>query len=601
MARLTAAQAIVEYLIAEGVPYVLGIFGHGNVQLGQALYERRDRIRYIGVRNEQGAVHAAAAYARFTGRPLAVTTSVGPGATNLVTGAAAARINRFPVLLLPGEVFAEGVGPVLQQLESNTDQTVNDALRPVSKYWSRLGRADQVRRKMREAFDAMLEPGEEGPATLCLPMDVQAEALDLDVAQLIAPRDRLSFRRVPDQAHLAEAREWIREAKRPLIVAGGGVLRSGAQGMLAKFAEQIGAPVVATQAGKGAMLFEHPLNAFACGATGTLCGNRLAARADLVIGIGTRYADFTTASETAFQARPRFININIAWFDVGKERAMKLWGDALASLEALSGALQAAGSRKADPGYLAEIERERKTWIEESDRWRKMDGKVLPQSAAIRIVNEHVSAKSIVISAAGSLPGDLIKLWRDKDPEGKGYLCEYGYSTMGFEIAAGFGAKLAEPDREVVVLVGDLSFLMASQELVTAVQEGVAYTVVVFDNHGGQSIRGLQKKSGFGDYAMELWRRDAKEFVPVDFVKLGEGMGCHAVAAKGADELSRALQKARELRDRPTVIHLEVDRDNLIGGYEGWWDVPQPAVDARGNPTEARKHYLAEKAKQIIR
>ncbi len=601
MARLTAAQAIVEYLIAEQVPYVLGIFGHGNVQLGQALYERRDQIRYVGVRNEQGAVHAAAAYARFTGRPLAVTTSVGPGATNLVTGAAAARINRWPVLLLPGEVFAEGVGPVLQQLESSTDQTVNDCLRPVSKYWSRLNRPEQVRRKLREAFDAMLEPGEEGPATLCLPMDAQAEACDFDLSLFVSPRDRAFHRRAPDRGHTEEAARWIREARRPLIVAGGGVLRSRAQAALARFAEQIGAPVVTTQAGKGALLFDHPLNAFACGPTGTLCGNRLAARADLVIGVGTRYTDFTTASETAFQGRPRFVNINISWADVGKERALKLWGDALASLDVLSESLQAGGGVRSEPAYAAEIVRERKAWIDEADRWRNRSGSILPQSTAIRVVNDHVSAKSTVISAAGSLPGDLMKLWRDKDPEGKGYLCEYGYSTMGFEIAAGFGAKLAEPEREVVVLVGDLSFLMASQELVTAVQEGVPYTVVVFDNHGGQSIRGLQKKSGFGDYAMELWRRNAQELVPVDFARLGEGMGCHALWAKDADELAKALARARENRDRPTVIHVEVDRDNLIGGYEGWWDVPQPAVDLHGNPTEARKLYLAEKAKQIIR
>src|SRR5437867_11373376 len=333
--RMTGGQAVVRYLIHEGVTHILGIFGHGNVQLGEAIAQARGQIKYILVKNEQSAVHAASAYAKLTGRPLAVTTSVGPGATNMVTGAAAARINRLPVLLLPGEVFADGVGPVLQQLESFKDETVNSALKPVSKYWTRVTRVEQLRRKMREAFDAMLEAGDEGPGVLCLPMDVQAESADFDTSLYCAPVDRVYPRICEAPGKIAGAADRIIGAQRPVIIAGGGVRRSGAQIQLVEFAERIGAPVVCTQAGIGSILHDHPLNLYSAGPTGTSCGTELVQKADLVIGVGTRYSDFTTSNDTLWMSRPDFININICHFDVSKQRSYKLWGDAKRTLETM--------------------------------------------------------------------------------------------------------------------------------------------------------------------------------------------------------------------------------------------------------------------------
>ena len=611
--RMTGGQAVVRYLIHEGVSHILGIFGHGNVQLGEAIAQSRDRIKYILVKNEQSAVHIAAAYAKLTGRPLAVTTSVGPGATNMVTGAAAARINRLPVLLLPGEVFADGVGPVLQQLESVQDETVNSALKPVSKYWSRVTRVEQLRRKMREAFDAMLEPGSEGPAVLCLPMDVQAESAEFDTSLYLAPVDRVYPRICETPEKIAQAAERILAARRPVIIAGGGVLRSGAQQPLVLFAERVGAPVVSTQAGVGAILHDHPLNLFSAGPTGTACGTAMVQKADLVIGVGTRYSDFTTSSETLWQARPEFININICNFDVSKQRSFKLWGDARRTLEALARELegrprvfrsQGTGLGYSNSGdYFREIQDSLAEWRKIAESWLSRDRVPIDQTAAIDVINRHVSDQSVVINAAGSLPGDLHRLWKNKDPEGKGYLMEYGYSTMGFEIAAGLGARLALPAREVIVMVGDSSFLMASQELVTAVQQRLAFTVVVFDNHGNQSIRHLQQGSGFEDFAMEfdLVDRPGSEFVPVDYYLMARGMGCHALRANSRDSLSRALAEARTIPDRPTVIHLETEKDDLMGGYGGWWDVPQPELDRQGKFRDRRRLYQEQKKKQIIR
>lgn len=600
--RRTGAQALVDGLVAEGVEIVFGLFGHGNVQLAEALHARRDKIRFITVRNEQAGVHAAAAYARLTGRPQAVTTSVGPGATNLVTGAAMAKINRWPVLLLPGEVFAENVGPVLQELESTIDATVNESLRPVSKFWTRVSRASRLRRTLREAFDAMLEPGSEGPATLCLPMDVQAEAFEFDDERLAAPRDRRYPRLRADEAAVKEAAKALASAKRPLIVAGGGVLRSGAQAELVALAERLGAPIAPTQAGKGAVLFAHPLNAFGVGPTGSAMGNHLAARADLVLGVGTRYSDFTTASDTAFAPGARFVNVNVCHFDVGKQRALKLWGDAKATLAALLAELDAAGAsaRPRDAEYAREIAEQREAWVKETDAWRGRAGEPMRQSRALAIVNDTCDAKSVAISAAGTLPGDLQKLWRDKDPEGNGYICEYGYSTMGFEIAAGLGAKLAAPDRKVMVLVGDMSFLMMNGELVTGAQLGVPFTVVVFDNRGGQSIRALQKRSGFTDYGMEFLDGKGK-LVPLDFAAMAEAMGCKGLRATDPAGLEKALAEAAKTNDRPTVIDVKVDKEDFMGGYGGWWDVPQPEVDEAGEPRQARARYVEEKKKQVVR
>src|SRR5881396_3221548 len=548
--RMTGGQAVVRYLIHEGVTHILGIFGHGNVQLGEAIAQERGRIRYLLVKNEQSAVHAAAAYAKLTGKPLAVTTSVGPGATNMATGAAAARINRLPVLLLPGEVFADGVGPVLQQLESFKDETVNSALKPVSKYWTRVTRVVQLRRKMREAFDAMLEAGDEGPGVLCLPMDVQAEAADFDISLYFAPVDRAYPRICEAPEKIAGAVERLVASRRPVIIAGGGVLRSGAQRELVRFAERIGAPVVCTQSGIGSILHDHPLNLYSAGPTGTSCGTEMVQKAGLVIGVGTRYSDFTTSNDTLWASRPEFININICHFDVSKQRAYKLWGDAQRTLSALLAELsrrppkvQSSGSGSSysnDSDYFHEIRDSLSKWLKIADGWLSRDRSPIDQTAAIDVINRHVTGKSVVINAAGSLPGDLHRLWRSKDPEGKGYLMEYGYSTMGFEIAAGLGARLALPEREIIVFVGDSSFLMASQELVTAVQQRLPFTVVVFDNHGNQSIRHLQQGSGLEDFSMEFDFAGSSQtrYVPVDYEMIARGMGCNALRANSREALA---------------------------------------------------------------
>ncbi len=367
-----------------------------------------------------------------------------------------------------------------------------------------------------------------------------------------------------------------------------------------------------TQAGKGAVPFDHPLCAFGAGPTGTAMGNALASSADVVLGVGTRYSDFTTSSETLFSPDARFVNVNICHFDVRKERALRLWGDARTTLTALLAALErqgvarrgdgAAADYAGDPGeYADEIRTLRRQWLVEAEAWRNREGEPLRQSVAVGLINDHVSGPdAVVLSAAGSLPGDLQKLWRITDPAGLEYLCEYGYSTMGFEIAAGLGAALALPGRRAVVLVGDLSFLMMPSELVTAAQLGLPMTVVVFDNHGGQSIRHLQKRSGFGDHGMEYLRADGT-MLELDFAAMARGMGCAGLRAADAESLRRALEEADQVTDRPVVIQVEVDKEDLMPGYGQWWDVPQPAVDGSGQPSEARAEYLEQKAKQVIR
>jgi 3D-(3,5/4)-trihydroxycyclohexane-1,2-dione acylhydrolase (decyclizing) len=610
---LTVAQAIVRYMIAEGVEYVLGILGHGNVVLGEAIQEAcaRGTIRYISVKNEQNAVHIAAAYARMTGRPLAVTTSIGPGATNLVTGAAAARVNRLPVLLLPGEIFADGTGPVLQQVEGSLDTSANECLKPVARYFTRVTRPEQLRRKLREAFDAMLTPGDMGPAVMCLPMDVQAMAHPFEMDLLLAPRDRDAGRIRPDGSKFVDAARWIEEARRPFLVAGGGAYYSRAWEVLGDLAEMAAIPVATTQSGMGLLLDDHPLSVNGIGPCGSQAANRLARKADLVIGVGTRYSDFTTSSDTQFAREARFININISPFDVAKQNALKLWGDARLTLSALIDALRDARFAPAGTGtgsayrsatpWFKEVARAREAWHRERQRWLEMEGDPLPQSRAIQIVNDVLARDGTITAAAGSLPGDLQRLWRAHDRGRQGYYCEYGYSTMGFEIAGAIGVKLALPARHVCALVGDMSFLMAPQEIVTAVQLRLPITVVVFDNHGGQSIRGLQRRGGFADFSMEYRIQGSEEFLPLDFVKIAEGLGAAGVRARTAYELERALEKGRALKDRPLVIHLTVDRDNMMGGYDTWWDVPRPESWAKGEGRSQLEAYRKQKAAQVVR
>src|SRR5271163_2328102 len=505
--RLTAAQATIaflknQYSERDGKQHrffqgCLGIFGHGNVAgLGQAL-EQDPGLRYYLFRNEQAMVHAATAFAKtsFRMRALVCTSSIGPGATNMVTGAATATINRLPVLLLPGDLFARrNVAPVLQQLESSATQdiSVNDCFKPVSRYWDRIQRPEQLLTSLPEAVRVLTSPAETGAVTIAFPQDVQAEAFDFperffEKKVWLIPRNRC------DQALLQRAAEWIRAAKKPLIVAGGGVLYSQGSEALAQFAQATGIPVCETQAGKGSLPFDHPQQLGAVGTTGTPGANIVAREADLIIGIGTRYSDFTSASKTAFQnPAVRFININVAEFDAYKHAALPLTGDARAVLEELSALVDGYA---VEQSYHESIVKFRASWEDEIDRiYAVRKEPPISQGEVIGAVNEISEARDVMVCAAGSLPGDLHKLWRTREPGG--YHMEYGYSCMGYEIAGGLGIKMAASEREVYVLIGDGSYLMMAQEIVTSLQEGYKLNVVLLDNHGFSSIGGLSRACG---------------------------------------------------------------------------------------------------------
>ncbi|HKU61103.1 MAG TPA: 3D-(3,5/4)-trihydroxycyclohexane-1,2-dione acylhydrolase (decyclizing) [Gemmatimonadales bacterium] len=610
--RLTLAQALVRFLAVQrterdGVerPFVagvFGIFGHGNVAgIGQALQQYADRLRYYQSRNEQAQVHAAAAYARMTNRlqTLACTSSVGPGATNMITGAAGATINRLPVLLLPGDVFAtRRVGSVLQQLESGSTQdiSVNDAFRPVSRYWDRLSRPEQLIASAPEAMRVLTSPAETGAVTLALPQDVQAEAYDYP-AELFEPRVWHVPRPLPDERALRRAVELIRGSRRPMIIAGGGVIYSEACAELAALVQATGIPVGETQAGKGSLSYDHPSCLGAIGVTGTPGANRMAREADLIIGIGTRYSDFTTASRTAFQEREvRFLNINVAELDSYKLAALPLTGDARVTLQALAAGLQ---DWTVETGYRQAVARCNLEWDREVERIYELGHGPLPsQGEVIGAVNRAAAPEDVVVCAAGSMPGDLHKLWRARDP--KSYHVEYGYSCMGYEVAGGLGVKMAAPDREVYVMVGDGSWLMMSSELVTAVQEGVKLTVVLVDNHGFASIGGLSAALGSQGFGTEYrYRSAAGELdgppLPVDLAANAESLGACVYRVRSVAELDEALGKARRM-DRTVVIQVETDREVRVGGYESWWDVPVAEVSTMDSVRAARAEYEAARA-----
>jgi 3D-(3,5/4)-trihydroxycyclohexane-1,2-dione acylhydrolase (decyclizing) len=608
MAHLTAAQMVVRYMVNEGIPYVLGIFGHGNLQLAEALKENDGQIRFIQVKNEQNGVHIATAYAKMTRRPLAVTSSIGPGTTNLVTGAAGARINRIPVLLLPGDAFARREGPILQEVEGNpvADEMASDCLKPVSKYWMRVYRPEQLCQELPRAFEAMLEPGNEGPATICLPQDLQAMAYDYDADILLKPRDKECERIAPDERALRRAINCIREAKRPLIIAGGGVVCSESWEELIGLAEQIIAPVVHTQAGNGTMLFDHPLNAFSIGPDGSLCGNTLAKKADLVIGVGTRYTDFATCSKTLFSREVSFININICSFDVGKERAIKLWGHAKVSLRMILDGLKGENLKEARKSYYEEIKKARKEWTEIVERVTHEESSPMTQARVIGVLNDLTDEKAVVVHAAGSLPGHLLRFWKTKDPTRKGYHAEYGYSCMGYEIPGGIGVKLADPSRNVYVMVGDGSFLMQPQEIATAVQEKIAITVLVIDNGGYQCIRALQKGCGFEEFGNEFRLRKGTElqgeYLPIDYAKIAEEMGAYSLKVETVDELAKALERARGMKDRPTVINVKVEPGRKFPpSYNGWWDLPRPEISNRPTMQKQLREYRRKSSMRVVR
>ena len=618
MTRLTMAQALVRFLASQYVERdgveqrffagCWGIFGHGNVAgIGEALFESPDLLPYHMARNEQSMVHTAVGYARHKDRlqTFACTSSIGPGATNMLTGAALATVNRLPVLLLPGDVFASRIpDPVLQQLESSSrgDVSVNDAFQSVSRYWDRIARSEQLIPAALAAMRVLVSPADTGAVTLALPQDVQAEAYDYP-DEFLAKRVWHVERRSPDPAALARAVDAIRSAKRPLIVAGGGVMYACASDALRRFVDETGIPVAETQAGKGSLPYDHPSSLGAIGATGTSAANRIAKDADLVIGIGTRWSDFTTASKSVFQNPDvRFVNVNVAEIDVHKNGAIAVTADARVAIEALS----RIGYR-VDAAYREACARLAKEWDAEVTRLYALGHTPLPaQSEVIGALNEFSGATDVVVCAAGSMPGELHKLWRTGDR--KQYHVEYGYSCMGYEIAGALGVKLADPAREVYALVGDGSYLMLSEAIVTSLQERAKLVVVLVDNHGFASIGGLSRSlgtDGFGTQFRESRpgargldsERDPAPYLPVDLAANAESLGAHVIRADGISEFRSALAAAKKAA-HTVVIHVEVDRYLSVPSYDAWWEVPVAATSEAAGVRDARKSYDKAKQKQ---
>ncbi|MET9268495.1 3D-(3,5/4)-trihydroxycyclohexane-1,2-dione acylhydrolase (decyclizing) [Kribbella sp. NPDC003557] len=623
--RLTVAQALVRFLSVQyserdGVRQrliagSLGIFGHGNVAgLGQALLQSEledpKALPYILARNEQAMVHTAAAFARTRDRlqTYACTASVGPGSTNMVTGAALATINRLPVLILPSDVFATRVAtPVLQELESfgAGDVSVNDAFRPVSKYFDRIWRPEQLPSALMNAMRVLTDPVETGAVTLALPQDVQAEAYDWP-EELFAERTWYVARPLPETSIVDKAVELLRSAQRPLIVAGGGVHYSGAEEALREFAERTGIPVSETQAGKGSLTYDHPQSVGAVGSTGTTAANALARDADVVIGIGTRYSDFTTASRTAFQnPRVRFLNINVARFDGDKHAGLPVVADAREALVSLGSAL---GEWSVDAKYTAEAQELTRNWNRTVDAVFRPSAEVtaklaeglLTQGEVIGAVNELSAASDVVVCAAGSMPGDLHKLWRPRDP--KGYHVEYGFSCMGYEIAGGLGVRLGAPDRDVFVMVGDGSYLMMSSELATAVQENLKIIVVLVQNHGFASIGALSESLGSQRFGTAYRKRTGDgrldgDYLPVDLAANVRSFGVDVIDVHSRPELEKAIQTAKAATG-PIAIH--VTTDPLVGGpdSDSWWDVPVSEVSELQSTQAASATYEESKKAQ---
>ena len=624
--RLTVSQALVKFLSAQysesdGEEQRLfagcfGIFGHGNVAgIGQALLqaelEEPDSLPYILGRNEQAMVHTAVAYARMKNRlqTYAVSTSVGPGATNMLTGAALATINRLPVLLLPADTFADrSASPLLQELElpHSGDVTVNDAFRPVSRYFDRIWRPEQLPSALLSAMRVLTDPAETGAVTLCFPQDVQAEAYDWPT-DLFKKRVWHVPRPLPERAVLEAAAEIIRSAQRPLIVAGGGVTYSRAQDALAAFCEATGIPVGQSQAGKGTLVYDHPQCLGAIGSTGTTAANAIARDADVVIGIGTRYSDFTTGSRTAFQNRDvRFVNVNVAGLDAIKQAGIAIQADARETLKAL---LPLLDGYRVDDSYVAEYTELNAAWEETVQQVylpeipnAGADG-LLTQNEVIGMVNELSDPRDVVVCAAGSMPGDLHKLWRTRDP--KGYHVEYGYSCMGYEVAGGLGIRLACPDRDVFVMVGDGSYLMMATELVTAVQERIKIITVLVQNHGYASIGSLSELLGSQRFGTKYRYRNPEtgrldgDKLPVDLAANAASLGVEVIKTATAGEFAEAIKTAKTT-DHSIVIYVETDPLISAPDSESWWDVPVNATSTLESTQQARKTYDEHKATQRL-
>ncbi|MEV0252923.1 3D-(3,5/4)-trihydroxycyclohexane-1,2-dione acylhydrolase (decyclizing) [Streptomyces sp. NPDC050732] len=611
MTRLTTAQALVRFLSRQYterdgtrqrlIGATWGIFGHGNVAgIGQALVEHAEEMPFHQGRNEQAMVHAAVGYARQCGRLAthAVTTSIGPGATNLVTGAALATVNRLPVLLLPGDTFAaRPADPVLQQLEVPYagDVSVNDCLRPVSRYFDRVTRPEALIPAALAAVRVLTDPAETGAVTLALPQDVQAEAYDWP-DEFFAERTWTVRRPAPDPRELSTAAAVVRAARRPLVVAGGGVHHSAAEDALRDFADATGIPVASTQAGKGSLRHDHPSDVGGIGHTGTATADELARAADLVIGVGTRYSDFTTASGTLFEAPGvRFLNLNIAPFDGHKMAGDTLIADARAGLEALT---QALDGHRVEPAYAVEYTDGKERWERRVDAAFQADEPDArpTQVQVVGLLDALVTDDDVIINAAGSLPGDLHKLWRARSP--RQYHVEYGYSCMGYEIPAAIGVALAAPERPVWALVGDGTYLMNPTEIVTAVQENLPIKVVILQNHGYASIGGLSESVG-GERFGTAYRFRAPDGsytegpLPVDLAANAASLGMRVLRAGTVRDLREALREARGA-DRPTCVYVETETADTVSGpppAQAWWDVPVAETATRMSAVKAREEY----------
>jgi len=596
--RLTMSQALVRYLIAQQtvvdgatvpmIPGVFAIFGHGNVAaLGEALAGARNALPTYRAHNEQAMAHAAIAYAKTMRRRrfMACTTSIGPGATNMVTAAALAHVNRLPVLLLPGDVFASRrPDPVLQQVEDFGDPTVtaNDCFRPVSRYWDRITRPEQLLRSLPQAMSVLTDPAECGPVTLALPQDVQAQAWDYP-RSFFDTRMHVPTRAGADARQLAAAADLIARAKLPLMIAGGGVHYGDAFDALSQFATRHGIPVAETQAGKGALPWDHPLNVGSIGVTGSAAANELAAQADLIVAIGTRLQDFTTASHTLFQnPQRRFVSVNVCRHDVVKSGAVTVQGDAARSLAELDALL---GEPRARADFAKRVKALRASWQEAADAATKDVGAKLPTDAQVLgAVNRTIGPRGTVVCAAGGLPGELHKLWRAQDRDA--YHLEYGYSCMGYEIAGGLGVKLARPDRDVVVMVGDGSYLMMNSEIATSIAMGLKLTIVLLDNRGFGCINRLQGSCG-GESFNNLLDERAPD---IDFAAHARSLGAHAQRVTGIQELEAALNASRGI-DRTVVVVINTDPQQSTAAGGAWWDVAVPEVSARANVTAAYETY----------
>ncbi|NMI07895.1 3D-(3,5/4)-trihydroxycyclohexane-1,2-dione acylhydrolase (decyclizing) [Paenibacillus sp. SZ31] len=613
--RLTMAQALLRYLdqqyiSVDGVETkfvkgIIGIFGHGNVTgIGEALERSPGSLTYMQGKNEQGMVHTAAAYAKQKNRRqiYACTTSIGPGALNMITAAATATVNRIPVLLLPGDNFAtREPDPVLQQLEVSSDYTISatDPFKAVSKYWDRIVRPEQLMIAVTQAMRVLTDPAETGAVTLALPQDVQAEAYDYPES-FFARKVHYLDRRPPVQAAIERATQQIARGSKPLLVAGGGVLYSEASEQLVKFAEAFGIPIAETQAGKSAVSWDHPLNVGAIGVTGSLAANRLAREADVVIGVGTRFSDFTTASHSAFQhPEASFININLNGMDAAKLGGEAILADAREGLQALQKELQQRQYRSA---YGAsEVADLRAEWNAEVDRLYAAQHEAgLAQTTAVGVVNRTIDPSSVIVCAAGSLPGDLHRLWRAAEP--KTYHMEYGFSCMGYEVSGAFGAALAEPDREVYAMVGDGSYLMLHSEFVTSLQEQKKMTILLFNNNGFQCIHNLQREHGSDGFGNEFRYRESEsgrltgDYMSMDFAAHARSMGAKSYRADTAEQLEQALRDAKN-ETVSTLIEIPVVPGTNAGGYESWWNVGVPEVSAEEKVVHAHHTMQANRAK----